>query len=82
MNKKKLMHILMRSLKENWCSVNINKNGKVTAWTDSEIAANALTEILYDIGLEEYHDPNTKNPDYRRDDIVINGCWRASFDEL
>ena len=82
MNKKKLMHILMRSLKENWCSVNINKNGKVTAWTDSEIAANALTEILYDIGLEEYHDPDAKNPDNRRDDIVINGCWRASFDEL
>ena len=49
MNKKKLMHILMRSLKENWCSVNIDKNGKVSAWTDSEIAANALTEILYDI---------------------------------
>lgn len=82
MNKKKLMHILMRSLKENWCSVNIDKNGKVSAWTDSEIAANALTEILYDIGLEEYHDPYAKNPNYRRDDIVIDGCWRASFDEL
>ena len=82
MNKKKLMHILMRSLKENWCSVNIDKNGKVSAWTDSEIAANALTEILYDIGLEEYHNPYAKNPDYRRDDIVIDGCWRASFDEL
>lgn len=82
MNKKKLMHILMRSLKENWCSVNIDKNGKVSAWTDSEIAANALTEILYDIGLEEYHDPYAKNPDYRRDDIVIDDCWRASFDEL
>lgn len=82
MNKKKLMHILMRSLKENWCSVAINKNGKVSVWTDSEIAANALTEILYDIGLEEYHDPDAKNPDYRRDDIVIDGCWRASFDEL
>lgn len=82
MNKKKLMHILMMSLKENWCSVNIDKNGKVSAWTDSEIAADALTEILYDIGLGEYHDPDTKNPDYRRDDIVINGCWRASFNEL
>lgn len=82
MNKKKLMHILMRSLKENWCSVGIDKNGKAYAWTDSEIAADALTEILYDIGLEEYHDPDAKNPDYRRDDIVIDGCWRASFDEL
>lgn len=82
MNKKKLMHILMRSLEENWCSVNIDKNGKVSAWTDSEIAADALTEILYDIGLEEYHNPDAKNPDYRRDDIVIDGCWRASFDEL
>ena len=72
----------MRSLEENWCSVNIDKNGKVSAWTDSEIAADALTEILYDIGLEEYHNPDAKNPDYRRDDIVIDGCWRASFDEL
>lgn len=82
MNKKKLMHILMRSLEGNWCSVNIDKNGKVSAWTDSEIVADALTEILYDIGLKEYHDPDAKNPDYRRDDIVINGCWQASFDEL
>lgn len=82
MNKKRLMHIVLMSLKENWCSSIVDKNGKAIVWTDSEIAADSLTEILYDLGLEEFHDPDTKMPDYRRDDIIIEGCWRALFTEL
>ena len=81
MNKKKLMHILMRSLKENW-SVGIGRNDKVSAWTKSKIAADALTEILHDIGLKELRDPGTETPDYRRDDIVIEGIFAVEFIEL
>lgn len=82
MNKKKLLHIIMSSLTENWCCSDVDRDGKAYAWTDSEIAADALTEILYDLGCEEFHEPNAKKPDYRRDDVIIEGCWRAVFIEI
>lgn len=82
MNKKKLLHIIMSSLTENWYCSDVDKNGKAYAWTDSEIAADTLTEILYDLGCEEFHELNSKRPDYRRDNIVIDGCWRALFTEM
>lgn len=82
MNKKRLLHIIMSNLHENWCSSTVNKDGKVCAWTDSEIAANALTEILYDLGCEEFYTSGSEKAEYRRDDLVINGCWRASFTEM
>ena len=82
MNKKKLLHIIMSRLGENWCESMVNKDGKACAWTDSEVAANALTEILYDLGCEELHASDSNSPDYRRDDSVVDGCWRASFTEI
>ena len=82
MNKKKLLHIIMSSLTENWCCSGVDGVEKAYAWTDSEIAADALTEILYDLGCEEFHELNSKRPDYRRDNIVIDGCWRAVFTEM
>ena len=50
MNKKKLLHIIMSSLTEDWCCSGVDGDEKAYAWTDSEIAADALTEILYDLG--------------------------------
>ena len=82
MNKKKLLHIIMSNLHENWCSSTVNSGGKACAWTDSEIAANALTEILNDLGYEEQNVSGSKSADYRRDDLVLDGVWGASFIEL
>ena len=66
MNKKKLLHIIMSSLTENWCCSGVDGDEKAYAWTDSE----------------EFHELNSKRPDYRRDNIVIDGCWRAVFTEM
>lgn len=82
MNKKKLLHIIMSRLVDNWCDSGVNRNEKAYAWTDSEIAADALTEILYDLGCQEFHEKDAVNPDYKREDIVIEGIWCASFEEL
>lgn len=82
MNKKRLLHIIMSNLHENWCSSTVNKDGKACAQTDSEIAANALTEILYDLGCEEFHESGSENADYRREDIVLEGLWVAVFVEM
>ena len=82
MNKGKLLHTIMSNLCENWCSSTVTSGGKACAWTDSEIAANALTEILYDLGYEEQNTSGSKNADYRRDDLVLDGLWGASFIEL
>ena len=76
--------------KRNYCTLlwvvllrtGVDGDEKAYAWTDSEIAADALTEILYDLGCEEFHELNSKRPDYRRDNIVIDGCWRAVFTEM
>lgn len=45
MNKKKLLRIIMSILTGNWCCSDVNRDGKACTWTDSEIAADALTEI-------------------------------------
>lgn len=44
---------------------------QMVAETDSEIASDALTETLFNIGLEDL---------YKREDSVDgNGCWFARF---
>ena len=48
----------------------------------NKAAADALTEILHDLGCKEFHEENVVNPDYKRDDIFIGESWYASFDEL
>lgn len=82
MNKKRLLHIIMSNLHENWCKSGVGKNEKAYAWTDSEIAANALTEILYDLDCEEFTTSGSEKADYRRENIVVEGCWLYSFVEM
>lgn len=82
MNKKKLLHIIMSNLHENWKDSTVNGQGKACAWTNNEIAANALTEILNDLGCKEMHTSDSKKPDYRRDNYVIEGIYVASFIEM
>ena len=82
MNKKKLLHIIMSRLGDNWCNSGVGRNEKAYAWTKNKAAADALTEILHDLCCKEFHEENVVNPDYKRDDIFIGESWYASFDEL
>ena len=82
MNKKKLLHIIMSRLGDNWCNSGVGRNEKAYAWTKNKTAADALTEILHDLACKELHEENVVNPDYKREDIVIEGIWCASFEEL
>lgn len=47
MNKKKLLHIIMSRLGDNWCNSGVGRNEKAYAWTKNKAAADALTEILH-----------------------------------
>lgn len=80
MDKKKLLHEILTNLDENWCGCIVD-DGKAYTWTDSEIAADALTEILYDLGFEVQKLDNPK-ADYIRTDIIKDGLWYANFVEL
>ena len=82
MNKKELMRNIILSLGQNWYKTGIDEDGKAFAWTNSEKAADALTEILYDIGCIESYDEHPTIPVYYKYVIVTNNHWRAVFREV
>lgn len=82
LNKKEVLFYILTNLKWNWKESGTLESGKPYAITDSEIAANALTEILHDLGFEEESDPAATFPDYRRTDSTITGTWLAKFEEI
>ena len=51
LNEKEVLFWILTNLKWNWKESGTLENGKPYAVTDSEIAADALTEILYDLGF-------------------------------
>lgn len=82
LNKKEVLFYILTNLKWNWKESGTLESGKPYAITDSEIVADALTEILYDLGFEEESDPDATFPDYRRTDSTITGTWLARFEEI
>lgn len=82
LNKKEVLFYILTNLKWNWKESGTLESGKPYAITDSEVAADALTEILHDLGFEEESDPDATFPDYRRTDSTITGTWLAKFEEV
>lgn len=67
MNDKELIMEIFKRLDDNFCDL----DNQMLAETDSEIAADALAETLFNIGLDNL---------YKREDGVDgNGCWYARF---
>ena len=80
-----LLSMIMFSLYNNFIISGIDENGKAYAETDSEIAADALEEVLYDLGYMKLEDTSMEESEirhYSRKDIVENGAWKAVFKEL
>ena len=80
-----LLSMILSCLDYNFITSGIDDNGKAFAETDSEIAADALEEILYDIGYIKLEDDSFGEDEprqYSRNDIVEDGAWRAVFKEL
>lgn len=67
MNDKELIMEIFKRLDDNFYDL----DNPMVAETDSEIAADALAETLFNIGLEDLYE--------REDSIDVNGCWFARF---
>lgn len=82
LNKKEVLFYILTNLKWNWKESGTREDGKPYAITDSETAADALTEILHDLGFDEESEPGVNFPDYRRTESTITGTWLAKFEEI
>lgn len=78
----KLLHCILLNIGENFYYSGESENGKAFAITDSEVAADALLETLYNLGFEEEGNPDTTEPDYRREEVFVNGFMCYKFTEL
>ena len=80
-----LLSMIMSCLYNNFIISGIDNNEKAYAETDSEIAADALEEVLYDLGYMKLEDTSMEESEirhYSRKDVVENGAWKAVFKEL
>lgn len=80
-----LLSMIMSCLYNNFLTSGIDDNGKAYAETDSEIAADAFKEVLYDLGYMKLEDTSVEESEirhYSRKDVVENGAWKAVFKEL
>lgn len=80
-----LLSMIMSCLYNNFLTSGIDDNGKAYAETDSEIAADALEEVLYDLGYMKLEDTSVEESEirhYSRKDVIENGAWKAVFKEL
>lgn len=80
-----LLSMIMSCLYNNFLTSGIGDNKKAYAETDSEIAADALEEVLYDLGYMKLEDTSMEESEtrhYSRKDVVENGAWKAVFKEL
>lgn len=67
MSDRELIMEIFKRLDENFYDL----DDTMVAETDSEIAADALDETLFNIGLEDLYE--------REDSVDGNGCWFARF---
>ena len=80
-----LLSMIMSCLYNNFLTSGVDDNGRAYAETDSEIAADALEEVLYDLGYMKLEDTSVEESEirhYSRKDVVENGAWKAVFKEL
>lgn len=80
-----LLSMIMSCLYNNFLTSGIDDNGRAYAETDSEIAADALEEVLYYLGYMKLEDTSVEESEirhYSRKDVVENGAWKAVFKEL
>lgn len=86
-HRKSFLNEILLNLCENFCDSGYYDfdNKKAYAETDSEIAADALEEVLYDLGYIKLEDTSVEESEtrhYSRTDIIENGAWKAVFKEL
>lgn len=86
-HRKSFLNEILLNLCENFCDSGYYdfENKKAYAETDSEIAADALEEVLYDLGYIKLEDTSVKESEtrhYSRTDVIENGAWKAVFKEL
>mgnify|MGYP006986250859 FL=1 len=86
-HRKSFLNEILLNLCENFCDSGYYDftNKKAYAETDSEIAADALEEVLYDLGYMKLEDTSIEESEtrhYSRKDVVENGAWKAVFKEL
>ena len=67
MSDRELIMEIFKRLDDNFYDL----DDSMVAETDSEIAADALDETLFNIGLEDLYE--------REDGVDGNGCWYARF---
>lgn len=68
MNDKELIMEIFKRLDDNFCDL----DNPMVAETDSEIAADALVETLFNTGLDDLCE--------RKDNVNADGCWIARFE--
>lgn len=78
----KLLHCILLNIGENFYRSGEGEDGEAFALTESEVAADALLETLYNLGFEEEGNPDTTEPDYRREEVFVNGFLCYKFTEF
>ncbi len=78
-NRTEILYWIIRSLDNgNFIKTGLNEDGKPYAITDSEVAADSLSETLYNLGFVERNNDNLDG-DYYRTVSSPNGLWEAKF---
>ena len=78
-NRTKILYWIIRSLdNSNFIETGLNEYGKPYAITDSEVAADSLSETLYNLGFVEKNNDNLDG-DYYRTQSFSDGFWEMKF---
>ena len=78
--KQRMLKYILTHLGDNFCASGIYSDGRAYAFTDSEIAANALEETLYNMGYEASKSfQENSESDYVIQEQIIYGGWYKRF---
>ena len=80
-----VLHMLLSGMQNNFCNFGVDKNGKAFCETDSEVAADALEETLYNLGYIKLEDESFDDSvirHYSRIEVYDDGLLMDKFIEL
>lgn len=82
LTKKEILYWILTNLKDNWVETGTIDGYKPYAITYSEMAADSLSEILYDLRIEEKTEDSILGDYKKTTGIDRYGRWYTKFEEV